>query len=869
MKKYVMSKAVGIDLGTTNSAVAVMKPTDTEIVIHSEAKTKRETTPSCVWKDPRSGQIIVGPRAFSRIGTKPLPIRSIKRKMGRQTTVKLTNEEASPEQISAHILREMKRQIEEDVARFATDTTEWVVDRAIVTVPAYFDQPQIEATQKAAEMAGLQVLELLHEPTAAACYHCWQASIQNGVFMVYDFGGGTFDVSILRCTGGTFEVLGISGNNQLGGDDIDTVLAEDLQSRLLSEDYALNLDIKNDPEDRLRFDKLKRLAEGVKKALSSADEYILRDTSTIQDKKNDSVQIDIQFERHEFEQLIRDTVERTIPYCYEALDLAQEKAGITLADVDAIILAGGSTHIPLVREIVREKFCRSSGSTGPKAKCGEPIYKKVDTIVALGAAIRAAAIGGLAIYNPEHTIRVSFRGIGATASKQTYIGGQVEALKPSIDLTGGYVRLTIAELSFEDEQPLKSGGSFSFTRIQLQASSENLLTFEIYDRNRKKIATVGRPISQNKDALRPTGGPTGTANSPKAYYLEISKAGQVTRKELIPPMATLPTKADFTFYHPGNTRSLKLPLYQNKKRIKEIKVGVPESLPKGVPIQFHIEINELSEIMVTGYVEGKSRKIPFDALLDAPPERQVPTNEEVQAIEHAFQQALVVLPTAKRERVELQYKQAKNSYEAALKRADEDHAMHNFEEMEELVASSMDEDGPLQPPKDFFDKLVEECQVLAEMIANARKSGKSQELEKAIDTQRIEGEEAFAATNHTAYADAIVKLNAIRDHLVMLLRQAVNIEDSRSEQERATDAVNFALKEAEEVRQLAAAEKRTDFQSEIALLSSQLRASLLDVEKNPYSVHQTASQARTRLERIKNVLMGSLGQSRDGKLVEE
>src|SRR5947209_10233685 len=107
------------------------------------------------------------------IGTRPDPIRSIKRDMGRQVTVVLTNEKVTPEQVSTHILREMKQQIEEDVAKFGTDVTTWIVDRAIVTVPAYFDQPQIEATRKAAEMAGLQILELLHEPTAAACYHCW------------------------------------------------------------------------------------------------------------------------------------------------------------------------------------------------------------------------------------------------------------------------------------------------------------------------------------------------------------------------------------------------------------------------------------------------------------------------------------------------------------------------------------------------------------------------------------------------------------------------------------------------------------------------------------------------------------------------
>ena len=134
-----------------------MDPTDTEIVIHTDAITGAETTPSCVWKNPKNGQIIVGRTAFRRIGTQPVPIRSIKRSMGKSIKVLLTNEEATPEQISAYILDEMKRQVEEDMARFAT---EWIVDRAIVTVPAYFDQSQIDATRRAAEMAGLQVLRL-------------------------------------------------------------------------------------------------------------------------------------------------------------------------------------------------------------------------------------------------------------------------------------------------------------------------------------------------------------------------------------------------------------------------------------------------------------------------------------------------------------------------------------------------------------------------------------------------------------------------------------------------------------------------------------------------------------------------------------
>jgi molecular chaperone DnaK len=161
MAKHIISKAIGIDLGTTNSVVALMNPTDTAIILHSE--NGRATTPSCIWKDRKTGQIIVGRKAFARIGTNPEPIRSIKRLMGKQTDELKQDKymNMTPEEISSRILSEMKRQIEEDVAHLSTDSTEWIVDRAIITVPAYFDQPQIEATRKAGEMAGLQVLDLL------------------------------------------------------------------------------------------------------------------------------------------------------------------------------------------------------------------------------------------------------------------------------------------------------------------------------------------------------------------------------------------------------------------------------------------------------------------------------------------------------------------------------------------------------------------------------------------------------------------------------------------------------------------------------------------------------------------------------------
>jgi molecular chaperone DnaK len=874
MGKQLISKAVGIDLGTTNSAVAIMQPADNDIIIHSDPRTRsrRETTPSCVWKDPRNQQKIVGSKAFQRIGGTPEPIRSIKRSMGKQISVRLGDEMVTPEEASSMILQEMKRQIEEDVAQFSSETSTWIVDRAIVTVPAYFDQPQIEATRKAAEMIGLKTLELLHEPTAAASYYCWQNQVQNGTFLVYDFGGGTFDVSILRCTEGTFEVLGINGNNRLGGDDIDAALAEELRQRLVSEGYALDLDPKIDPEDRHRFDKLKLLAESVKKALSTEDEFILRSQSGLQDKAGQSVNIDMPFERYEIEDIMRPIVERTIPYCYQALELARQKAGVMLTGIDAIILAGGTTHIPLVREMVRKTFCADPAVAEPRAKCAAPVYKKVDTIVALGAAIRAAATGGLEIYNPERTLRVSFRGTGSTASQRANIGGKVEALIPELDITNGYIRLRIDELGYQDEQDLKKGGVFGFTRVPLQARAENLLTCEIFSGNGKRMATLSRSLFQSEVALRPTGGSSGTASISKALYLEVSHDGKPYRKELIKALTTLPASKDDVFYHPGDTQRLRLPLYQQKKMIKEIVIDDLPYLPKGTPIDFTLYVDELAGITVEGHVGEKT----FETQIDPPPERRPPTPAEAQALEESFQKALEALPGEKRRYIEEQQRKARESYEAAVKRDDIEQSIHEFEEIEELFASITQTEESLQPPREVFEQLVGDCLSLNQYLATlhsqvdqVNQPHNAGELIRAINAQQIRGEQAFAARDQTGYADALMALFAIRDHLSLQYQKIVQGQDTRTESEKAAGMVKNALAEVQEIEQMAAACKRPDFQSELILIRSQVNATARDIQSNPLLVEHRIRQIWSRMQQIKNVLHGSSDDSGDGKLVED
>ena len=424
-----VSKAVGIDLGTTNSAVAVMNPTDSDIAIHKDPTTKAATTPSCVWHGRGVTEPVIGRKAFSRKGTRPEPISSIKRLMGTRQTVELGGEQVTPQHVSSLILGEMKRQIEADVAAFDGPLSRWIVDRAVVTVLAYFDQPQIDATREAAEAAGLEVLGLLHEPTAAASYHCWRTGTRDGTFLVYDLGGGTFDVSILRCTAGDFEVLGISGNNRLGGDDIDAEFARHLQTVLQADGWALDLDPEHDEEDRARFNRLKILAEASKKELSRTHDFMLRDSGLLIDKagrpgphRDDGGALRPRHGRpfaHRAHLPVLRRRDRPRPRARR--DQPERRGrGDPRRRVHAHAAGARAGDAGAVRRAGRDS------SRGERAKCAEPVYEEVDTVVALGAAVRAAAIGGMV-----STTRTGPCGSGCAARGSPERPGTPWAARPS------------------------------------------------------------------------------------------------------------------------------------------------------------------------------------------------------------------------------------------------------------------------------------------------------------------------------------------------------------------------------------------------------------------------------------------------------
>ncbi|MFD1526659.1 molecular chaperone DnaK, partial [Halolamina salina] len=355
------NKILGIDLGTTNSAMAVMEGGDPEIIVNSEGD---RTTPSVVAFSDDGERLVGKPAKNQAIQNPDDTIASIKRHMGEEEyTVEADGEEYTPEQISAMILQKLKRDAEE----YLGDE----VEKAVITVPAYFNDKQRQATKDAGEIAGFEVERIVNEPTAASMAYGLDDDSDQTV-LVYDLGGGTFDVSILDLGGGVYEVVATNGDNDLGGDDWDEALMDHLADEFENE-HGIDL-----REDRQALQRLKDAAEEAKIELSNKKETTVN-LPFITATDSGPVHLEQSITRATFESLTNDLIERTT----EPTEQALEDAGYTKNDIDEVILVGGSTRMPQVHEQVEELV-------------GQEPKKNVnpDEAVALGAAIQGGVLSG-------------------------------------------------------------------------------------------------------------------------------------------------------------------------------------------------------------------------------------------------------------------------------------------------------------------------------------------------------------------------------------------------------------------------------------------------------------------------------------------
>ena len=354
-----MGKTIGIDLGTTNSCVAVFEGGEAKVIANPEGE---RTTPSVVAF--KKGDIIVGGAAKRQMVVNPDTIRSVKRLMGTSKKVKANGKEYTPEEVSAMILGDLKKTAEAYLGE--------KVDKAVITVPAYFNDAQRQATKNAGKIAGLEVERIINEPTAAALAYGLDKQENTQTVLVYDLGGGTFDVSILELGDGVFEVKSTSGNNHLGGDDYDERIVKFLVEEIKKE-HDIDLS-----DDSMAMQRLQDAAEKAKKDLSGMTTTQIS-LPFLAQGPDGVINFETSLTRAKFEELTNDLTESTL----EPVRKALKDAKLSKSDIDKVLLVGGSTRIPKVQELIKEELGKEpSKGVNP------------DEVVAMGAAIQGGVLTG-------------------------------------------------------------------------------------------------------------------------------------------------------------------------------------------------------------------------------------------------------------------------------------------------------------------------------------------------------------------------------------------------------------------------------------------------------------------------------------------
>ncbi|AWB82718.1 molecular chaperone DnaK [Corynebacterium yudongzhengii] len=357
-----MGRAVGIDLGTTNSVVSVLEGGEATVIANSEGS---RTTPSVV-AFAKNGEVLVGQSAKNQAVTNvDRTIRSVKRHMGSDWTTQIDEKTYTPQEISARTLQKLKRDAESYLGEDVTD--------AVITVPAYFEDAQRQATKEAGQIAGLNVLRIVNEPTAAALAYGLEKGDNEQTILVFDLGGGTFDVSLLEIGDGVVEVIATAGDNELGGDDWDQRIVDWLVDKFKSSN---GVDLS---KDKMAMQRLREAAEKAKIELSSSQQSTINLPYITVDSEKNPLFLDETLTRTEFQKITQDLLDRTkTPFNQVIKD-----AGLSVSDVDHVVLVGGSTRMPAVSDLVSELTSREPN------KGVNP-----DEVVAVGAALQAGVLRG-------------------------------------------------------------------------------------------------------------------------------------------------------------------------------------------------------------------------------------------------------------------------------------------------------------------------------------------------------------------------------------------------------------------------------------------------------------------------------------------
>ena len=838
-----IDRPVGIDLGTTNSEIAQLAASEREVVLYAD-KFGRRTVPSAVAWDEKAKAFVVGHAARQRRASAEPPVESVKRKMGQRARVSVGPHDLLPEEVSSKILADLAARMREHLAARADREApkgearpEVRVTRAVITVPAYFDAPQVEATRKAGELAGLEVIGVLQEPTAAAIYHTWKRKLGDGHFLVYDLGGGTFDVSVLRCVGGEYQVLAIDGDNFLGGDDLDRRFAEWLRKELAGRGYSLDLDVAGDPEDRARFQRLVHLAQDLKESFSTADVLSVSKQDVLVDKAGESVSYTAELARADYDALVSDLVETTLACCRRALDRAMEVAKVGADDIDHVVLVGGSTRVPLVVRRVTEELCKPGG---------EPLRDDVDTCVALGAAIHAAHLGGHTVGDDAARIRVD----GALVAHGKSIRIQVLAERmpeKAKQLAVWCGEELLAEIAAPTSAPARLD-------LELGEGEETRVTLSLQSAVGAPLAEL--PLSLHRGDLRPR--PSALSRAAvvaKDIALEVVRGGRRDRRVLIPRGAGLPTQATQLFYTQDQSGGVVLRLLQNRVPIKVLMLEVPRGLPVGTPVELVIRCDESMRMEATAQV-GSQRiealiapeetahvRVDLDALLD-----------EAERAKRNVWGGLGAIYQREAERLVVAIR------EAALTDPDKLAALsQRLRHLIDELAGSSAED--LSPPLARYEETLDTLRRIVYRTRDTLVGMTRLEWEERVDDVDRRARRAYEARESTTWRRAFNEVQALLETAWQEEFASMKLDDPAYVRQRVSRAVSWANRvdgELESVTLTSEGELRKLQDAELARVRAwfkdSVRAPLVDLERAGAEGGGEGDAARKRADAISDEL---------------
>jgi molecular chaperone DnaK len=868
-----LRKTVGIDLGTTNSVIALLDLTDSTLLTGQDEHGRR-IFPSLVGYHPEHNRLVAG-RAAQALrsatghpNSLTLPLASVKRFMGLPRTFPLGPHELTPPEASACILRLLRDML----ARTLNDPRR-LIDSAIITMPAYFNHNQIEATRQAGEQAGFEVVELLHEPTAAAIYYSWIERHGDATYLVYDLGGGTFDVSIIRRRLDDYEVLSVSGDPFLGGDDFDRLLAthlvehgawsaesEEGPTPIPTETIQRYFDLST-PPGAIHFAQLVGVAESIKIELTDAERVERYLPDLIHDESGKGITLEARIERDEFHRMIRDKVDRTIDCCREALSRARERAGLGLADIDYVILVGGSSRVPLVRETVRAAFCNPD--LPEHVRCLTPLLHEPDLCVAYGAALRAATHGTrylfsdvqLHLTSPVNTRDLVYQATGIASTKSA--DGVLE---------GGSVRIRSLATGLTEEAFLDERGTFA-QELELEPETDNALEFAVCDGLGAELARVVVCVRHQGDAPQLGQAVLPTQLITKPLQIEVlSRRGQRVKQIVAPIGATLPGVFRCTCRTHDQAGRIVVPIFEENRVVKQMVIeDLDPTLPVGSPVEveFAIDVKHTIEVRIRvhlsarGASEGEPHERCETATLSAPPPPRRPTRIEIDEIQKQIEELLPQFSGSFRTRLRTKAQQIRQDLFEALRYDDEPKAIQRMAELRELLQQLETSRGQmLDPPWPRFAQLVQHCLSLAAEVAD--KTGRERdELSGHIHAQERYAEQAYEEHNQPLYRECTDNLEKYAGYLHQLLNDALPRpprssrlpeEEARAQLDRFRTFLSTVWKQVRE-------RQRADLEARLTEIAGQARGLTQRIKTEPMAVLHDTNRLGTEVEKVADLLL--------------